>query len=165
MNKLFLLFLDTTTTVTTDEITTTGEEVAETVKIFNLTETIVWYSILAALIIALVMYFINRHNYFNNFHKAQLRLGKEYTKYVQAKSKLTRYPKIYRAIEKALVEIDFIKEKTSLTECDEAINLSKELLDKMLKPELLKEEEETKFTNTLGELNSKLAIIYSLLKK
>ena len=161
MNKLFLLFLAESVTTTEDTLNAT-EEIKQTTNFFDTKSLIIWYSVFALSIALLVLYFVSRHNHHKRFNRLQIKLGKEYTKMSTIKNPLSRIPKVFSLVETILVDVDIIKEKTSLSECDEALSLCKKLIDKMRKPELTKEEETKAFIEDVAKLNSLLAQIYTL---
>jgi len=165
MNNLLYLFLDTVTTTEAETTTEVVDQASNSPHFYSLIEMIVWYSLFGLLVVLLILYFVNHRSFYNSFHKAQIRLGKEYTKLSTSKGLLTRIPRTYRIVEKAMVETDLVKEKLSLAECDEALDIAKDLLERLTKPETLSKENEEKFINDLGNLNSKLAVVYSLIKK
>ena len=163
MNKLLLLFL--TDASTTLEEVVENNDINEGVIYHDTLSIIIWYSVFAISIALLVLYFVYRSSQLKRFHRLQLKVGKEYTKLSTSKNPLTRIPKIYNLVEIILVDIDIIKEKTSLNECDEALNICKTILDKIHNPEILKQKELEDFINDVASLNSKLAEIYSLTNK
>ena len=163
MFKLLFNFLDDATTTVIEDVDSEVSEVTTT--FYEPWQMVIWYGVLALVIILLIVYFSTKSAYYKSFHNAQVRLGKEYTKLTEAKNVVLRLPRTYKVIEKVLSETVIVKDKTSLPECDEAIQSSKDLMERIIKVDASKEKDSEKFIKDVAGLNSKLAQIYSIIKK